>query len=119
MPRIFLPQGCAGIADGNWKRFADKPGGHITLDDTDPVERRQLAKLAVQDYASAGLVDAGPEKFFTTRRDDGRWCPRPGCNFLANSWSLECPRCARQGIVTLTVPETDRPRTLPEGPYRP
>ena len=53
MPRIFLPQGCAGIADGNWKRFADKPGGHITLDDTDPVERRQLAKLAAQDYAAA------------------------------------------------------------------
>ena len=77
MPRIFLPPGCAGIADGNWKRFADKPGGHINLDDTDPVERRQLAKLAAQDYASAGLVDAGPEKFFTTRRDDGRWTPTP------------------------------------------
>ena len=112
MPRVNLPPGCAGIADGNWRRFADKPGGHINLDDTDPVEKRQLQKLKTQDYASAGLVDAGPEKFFTTRRDDGRWC-KP-CARLWQRWSQVCPRCGQD-----TVPEAEMPRDLPEGPYRP
>ena len=113
MPRVNLPPGCAGIADGNWRRFADKPGGHITLDDTDPVERRQLAKLRNQDYASAGLVDAGPEKFFTTRGADGRWCV--SCRFLAHSWAAACPRCGRD-----TIPEAEMPaRKLPDGPYVP
>ena len=113
MPRVNLPPGCAGIADGNWRRFADKPGGHITLDDTDPVERRQLAKLRNQDYASAGLVDAGPEKFFTTRGADGRWCV--SCRFLAHSWAAACPRCGRD-----TIPEAEMPvRELPAGPYVP
>lgn len=112
MPRVNLPPGCAGIADGNWRRFADKPGGHINLDDTDPVERRQLAKLRNQDYASAGLVDAGPEKFFTVRRDDGRWC-KP-CRRVWNRWNAVCPKCG-----TETAPEAEMPRDLPDGPYRP
>ena len=112
MPRVNLPPGCAGIADGNWKRFADKPGGRITLDDTDPVEARQLQKLRNQDYASAGLVDAGPEKFFTTRKDDGRWC-KP-CRRVWNRWSAVCPKCGRD-----TVPEAEMPRDLPAGPYVP
>jgi hypothetical protein len=113
LPRVNLPPGCAGIADGNWRRWADKPGGHINLDDTDPVERQQLAKLRNQDYASAGLVDAGPEKFFTVRKDDGRWCV--SCRFLAHAWAHVCPRCGRD-----TIPETDMPaRVLPAGPYMP
>jgi hypothetical protein len=112
MPRVNLPPGCAGIADGNWKRFADKPGGHITLDDTDPVERRQLAKLAAQDYASAGLVDAGPEKFFSNRVGDGRWCR--ACRRLWNRWNGTCVKCGGE-----TVPEAEMPRDLPAGQYVP
>lgn len=64
MVKVNLPPGCAGIADGDWKRMANRPGGHIELDDTDPLERHQLAKLRNQDYASAGLVDAGPGEAF-------------------------------------------------------
>ena len=100
MPRIFLPPGCAGIADGNWKRFADKPGGHINLDDTDPVERRQLAKLAAQDYASAGLVDANAEKFFAVTKDDGRYCA--DCRRMWNRWNAVCVKCGRE-----TIPESE------------
>ena len=69
MVRVNVPPGCAGIADGDWRRMADKPGGFITLDDTDPFEKRQLQKLKNQDYASAGLVDAGPEKFVVRTYD--------------------------------------------------
>lgn len=117
MPRVFLPPGCAGFADGNQKYLAERgPGSFVNLEDGSP----QLAKLRGQDYAAAGLVDAGAEKFFTVRRNDGRWCPRPGCHFLANSWSLECPRCKGNGIVTLTIPEAEMPaRKLPDGPYVP
>lgn len=114
MPRVNLPPGCAGIADGNWKRFADKPGGHITLDETDPVERRQLAKLRNQDYASAGLVDAGPEKFFATTGPEGRWCPECSCDTIWHSWTSVCPKCGAP-----TVPESERPFRLPEGQYMP
>lgn len=114
MPRVNLPPGCAGIADGNWKRFADKPGGHISLDDTDPVEARQLQKLRNQDYASAGLVDAGPEKFFVRHGPEGRWCPRCPARTIWHSWTTSCPSCGRE-----TVPESQMTRKLPEGPYRP
>lgn len=115
MPRVYLPPSCGGFADGNQKYLAERgPGSYVNLEDGSP----QLKKLKNQDYASAGLVDAGPEKFFTVRRDDGRWCPE--CKFLANSWSAECPRCERNGVVTLTIPEAEMPaRKLPEGPYRP
>ena len=115
MPRVNLPPGCAGIADGNWRRFADKPGGHITLDDTDPVERRQLAKLRNQDYASAGLVDAGPEKFFVRSGLEGKWCPHCPSNTIWYAWTEICPACGGE-----TVPEAEMPaRKLPDGPYVP
>ena len=110
MPRIPLPPGCFGFADGNRKILADRgPGGFfVNLEDGDP----QLAKLRNQDYASAGLVDAGPEKFFTVRKDDGRWC-KP-CRRVWNRWSAVCPKCGRD-----TVPEAEMPRDLPAGPYVP
>ena len=100
MPRVNLPPGCAGIADGNWKRFANKPGGFINLDDTDPVEKRQLAKLRNQDYSQAGLVDAFAEKFFTVTKDDGRYCTE--CRRLWNRWNVTCVKCGRE-----TIPETE------------
>jgi hypothetical protein len=110
MPRVNLPPGCFGFADGDRKYIAERgPGSFINLEDGSP----QLAKLRGQDYASAGLVDAGPEKFFTVRRDDGRWCPP--CRFLAHAWAHACPKCGRD-----TVPESQMPaRELPAGPYTP
>lgn len=104
MPRVNLPPGCAGFADGNWKKMADKPGGFVTLDDTDPLERMQLRKLKNQDYASAGLVDAGPEKFAVNRRQapEGRWCPECPNNTIYHSWTKTCPHCG-----AVTVPESE------------
>lgn len=82
--------------------MAGRPGTFITLDDTDPVEQRQLAKLRNQDYASAGLVDAGPEKFSVDSRKgpEGRWC-RP-CVRSYHSWTKICPKCNGE-----TIPESE------------
>jgi hypothetical protein len=110
MPRVNLPPGCLGFSDGARKFKAERgAGSFVNLEDGSP----QLAKLQRQDYASAGLVDAGPEKFFTVRKDDGRWCAP--CRFLAHSWALVCPKCGAD-----TIPEADMPaRELPAGPYTP
>jgi hypothetical protein len=87
------------------------PGSFVNIDDTDPVGRRALEKLKGQDYHAAGLV-TGEEKFFSVRRDDGRYCR--ACNRLWNRWNRQCPRCDAD-----TVPEAEMVRTLPEGPYKP
>jgi hypothetical protein len=113
MPRVNLPPSCAGFADGNTKYMAvNGPGSFVNIDDTDPAGKRALAKLAAQDYAQAGLVDAGPEKFFSRRKDDGRWCR--ACNRVWNRWNRTCPKCEQE-----TVPEGEMPRDLPEGQYMP
>ena len=81
MPRVQLPPGCAGLADGNYKLMAERgAGSFVNIDDTDPAGQRALKKLKAQDYASAGLVDAGPEKFFVRQGPEGRWCPHCPCN---------------------------------------
>jgi hypothetical protein len=113
MPRIPLPPGCAGFADGSKKYMAvNGPGSYVNLDDTDPVERRALKKLKNQDYASAGLVDAGPEKFFVRSGPEGRWCPSCPNNTIFHSWTKVCPSCEGE-----TVPESEMARELPPGPY--
>ncbi len=114
MPRINLPPGCAGFADGDRKYYADKPGGFVNLDSDR--DANALRKLRNQDYASAGLVDAGPEKqFIRDKRKNGRWCPE--CHFLGHSWMETCSRCIRAGREVETVPESEMPMDLPEGPY--
>jgi predicted RNA-binding Zn-ribbon protein involved in translation (DUF1610 family) len=114
MVKVNLPPGCAGIADGNWRRMADKPGGFINLDETDPVEKRQLQKLRNQDYASAGLVDAGPEKVAVRGGPEGRWCPSCPNNTIFHSWTKTCPNCGGE-----TIPESEMTRVKLEGQYRP
>jgi|SRR6516164_6140935 hypothetical protein len=88
------------------------PGSYVNIDDTDPAGKKALKKLAGQDYAQAGLVDAGPEKFFSRRKDDGRWCV--SCNRVWNRWNHVCVKCGRP-----TVPEAEMDRALPEGQYMP
>ena len=113
MPRVQLPPGCAGFADGDRKFMAERgAGSFVTIDDTDPVGKMALRKLRGQDYASAGLVDAGPEKFFVRRGPEGRWCR--SCNTLWHPWTKMCDRCHVE-----TIPEGDMARDLPDGPYRP
>lgn len=115
MPRVFLPPGCAGFADGDFRKMAERgPGSYVNLDDTDPVEAQHLKKLRGQDYAQAGLVDAGPEKFFVRRGPEGRFCLNCEDNTIWHSWTRCCPSCG-----AATVPESEMARTLPEGPYTP
>jgi hypothetical protein len=115
MPRVNLPPGCAGFADGDRKYMAvNGAGSFVNLDDSDPVDRRALKKLAGQDYAAAGLVDAGPEKFFVKRGPEGRWCPHCPSNTIHHSWTKTCPACGGE-----TVPESEMARTKPEGQYMP
>lgn len=115
MPRVFLPPGCAGFADGDDKFMArNGPGSFVSLDETDPVEARALRKLKAQDYASAGLVDAGAEKFYVRRGPEGRWCPHCDCNTIFHSWTRTCPSCGGA-----TVPESEMTREKPQGQYAP
>ena len=115
MPRVQLPPGCAGFADGDTKFMAERgAGSFVNIDDTDPVGARALQKLKGQDYASAGLVDAGPEKFFVRRGPEGRWCPHCPSNTIHHSWTKACPSCGGE-----TVPESEMTRVKPEGQYMP
>lgn len=104
MPKINLPPGCYGFADGDRKYLAEKgAGSYVHVDD-----ERALRKLAGQDYASAGLVDAGPEKqFIRDSRRQGMWCR--ACSFLGHSWMKACSKCGG-----LTVPESEMDRALPD-----
>lgn len=109
--KVNLPPGCAGFADGNDRWMADKPGGHVTLDPTDPKDANALKKLKNQDYASAGLVDAGPEKIVVKdTRKIGRWCLR--CLKLWQGWTMECHKChgptVPESEVELPPPPKDR-----------
>jgi hypothetical protein len=111
MPRVNLPPGCGGFADGDRKILAERgPGSYVNIDDGDP----QLRKLRNRDYASAGLVDAGPEKYFVRSGPEGRWCPGCSNNTIHHSWTRSCPSCG-----TETVPESQMSRDLPEGQYMP
>jgi hypothetical protein len=115
LPRVNLPPGCAGFADGDRKFMAERgAGSFVHIDDSDPIGARALKKLAGQDYAQAGLVDAGPEKFFVKRGPEGRWCPHCSSNTIWHSWASACPECGAP-----TVPESAMARDLPAGPYTP
>ena len=115
MPRINLPPSCAGFADGNVKYMAERgPGSFVHIDDTDPAGQRALKKLAGQDYASAGLVDAGPEKHFVRGGPEGRFCPHCPNNTIWHSWTKRCPDCDGE-----TIPESEMARDLPAGQYVP
>jgi hypothetical protein len=109
MVKINLPPGCNGFADGDKKYLSRKPGGSVNLDPDK--DAGALRKLKNQDYASAGLVDAGPEKQFIEKgRTPGMWCRQ--CNFLGHAWMKECNKCGG-----LTVSEDEMDMHLPEGPY--
>lgn len=111
MPRVNLPPGCAGFADGNKKYLAEKGAGSFVNLDSDR-DANALRKLKSQDYASAGLVDAGPQKeFILDSRRQGRWCST--CNRIWHSWTKVC-RCGNE-----TVPESEMIRELPDGQYMP
>lgn len=84
MPRVNLPPGCLGFkADDGTKYTARRPGTHVDVDE------RHIPALRAQQYASAGLVDAGPEKqFIRDVKKQGKWCV--SCKKLWHSWKGEC-----------------------------
>lgn len=103
MPKINLPPGCNGFADGDRKYLSAKPGGSVYLDPDK--DANALRKLKNQDYASAGLVDAGPEKQFVGKTSKpGMWCHQ--CNFLGHAWMKACNKC---GGPTIPEPDMERP----------
>lgn len=110
--KVNLPPGCAGFADGDQKWLAERgAGSYVTLDPADPMDALALKKLKNQDYASAGLVDAGPEKqFISDKRKQGRWCA--SCLFLGHAWMRECSKChgptVAEADMVLPPPPTDR-----------
>lgn len=99
---ITLPPGCRGFNMQDGTPYHDRGSGSVTVSDEHaPAIQRQVG-------GDAGLVGHGSFRTFGGTRD-GRWCPRPGCNFLANSWSKTCPRCERNGVYTETIPESEMP----------
>lgn len=112
--KVHLPPGCAGFADGDQKWMADKPGGHVNLDPADPEDARALRKLKNQDYASAGLVDAGPEKqFIADKRKTGRWCK--SCNRIWHAWVQICGKCGQETISEVNLEAPPFPKDINGG----
>lgn len=107
MTRVNLPPGCMGFKASDGTRYVAKPGTHVD------VAEHHMPALQSQDYASAGLVDAGPEKqFIQDTKKQGRWCR--ACNRLWNAWNLTCSKCYGE-----TIPEAEMDRPVPEGQYYP
>ena len=101
---VTLPPGCSSLRMQDGTRYSGREGGHVNVaDEHAPHVRREVG-------GDAGLVGHGSFRSFTGTQE-GRWCPE--CQFLANSWSAECPRCKRRGVVTLTVPESEMPPAPP------
>ena len=76
--------------------YESKPGTHLDVAD------HHMPALKNQTYASAGLVDAGPEKMFIRKGPEGRWCPECPCNTIHHGWTKVCPKCGGE-----TVPESE------------
>lgn len=83
-----------GFKASDGTRYVSKPGTFVNVED------RHMGALKAQDYASAGLVEAGAEKLFAVRKGDGRWCG--ACRRLWNSWNRSCPKCEAE-----TIPEDE------------
>lgn len=108
MTRVNLPPGCMGFKADDGTRYVAKPGTFVDVAD------HHIAALKGNNYAQAGLVDAGPEKHFVRKGPEGRWCPSCPCNTIYHSWTKTCPACGAE-----TVPESEMARDLPEGQYQP
>lgn len=99
MTKVLLPPGCCGFKAQDGTRYVAKPGTFVDVAD------HHMAALKNQDYASAGLVDAGAEKFYVKSGPQGRWCPACPNNTIYHSWTKMCPDCYAE-----TVPESEMAR---------
>ena len=115
MPRVQLPPGCAGFTDGNrssWPSAAPAPSSTSTT--PTPPARGRSRSCKDQDYASAGLVDAGPEKFFVKQRPRGPLVPALPVQHDLPLLDEDLPACGGE-----TIPESEMSRDRPAGQYMP
>jgi hypothetical protein len=108
LTRVLLPPGCLGFKADDGTRYVAKPGTSVD------VAEHHMAALKNQQYASAGLVDAGAEKMFIKGGPEGRWCPGCPCNTIHHSWTRNCPKCGGE-----TIPESEMIRERLPGHYQP
>jgi Zn finger protein HypA/HybF involved in hydrogenase expression len=89
-------------------RYVAKPGTFVDVAD------HHMAALKNNNYAEAGLVDAGAEKHFIRKGPEGRWCKECSSNTIYHAWTVTCPKCGSD-----TISESEMERIKPEGQYRP
>lgn len=83
---VTLPPGCFGIQmESTGQEFNARPGGTVHIPDAYGDE------LSQSNAARNDLITVGLRANLGTRK--GRPCTRPGCHFIAQVWSEECPRC--------------------------
>jgi len=96
---VTLPPGCAGFTMQDGTQYRGREGGSVTVADSHaPFIQRQVG-------GDAGLVGSAAFREFAGTRD-GRWCQ--DCRFLAQRWSVVCPRCGRDTIPEAEMPEPPR-----------
>ena len=94
--RINLPPGCRGFNMQDGTPYSGTEGGHVYVEDEHaPFIQRQVG-------GDAGLVGSAAFRQFAGTKD-GRWCG--SCRFLAQRWSVVCPRCGRDTIPEAEMPE--------------
>jgi hypothetical protein len=87
-----------GFKADDGTRYTAKPGTSVDVDE------RHIPALRNQQYASAGLVDAGPEKqFIRDRKQRGRWCPK--CVKLWHAWAKTCSKCGDETVSEMEMEE--------------
>jgi hypothetical protein len=94
--RVYLPPGCMGFKASDGTRYVAKPGTSVVVED------HHMPALRNQEYASAGLVDAGAEKFFVKKGPEGRFCNSCPNNTVWHAWTKVCPKCGAD-----TIPESE------------
>lgn len=83
--RVELPSGCYGLdVPGGGRYNATRPGGHVTVNDSD-------ARRIKKSNGESGMLTAGARLTIGTRR--GQRCTSQTCGFLAQAWATKCPRC--------------------------
>jgi hypothetical protein len=83
--RVQLPAGCYGIQCADGSSYTANPGSHIEVSD------RHAAAIRQSQHQAIGMLNGTQGHYLGTKK--GRWC-QP-CRFLAQAWSIECPRCGR------------------------
>jgi hypothetical protein len=100
MTRVQLPPGCMGFRAQDGTRYVAKPGTSVDVAD------HHMAALKNNDYAQAGLVDAGAEKFIVNGGTEGMWCAGQGTPQhqpkMWYQWHKACPKCG-----DATIPESE------------